>query len=348
MKKALLMTLLLFSVCLVYGQSKKFKAGDKVEVKYEGEWIEATYVMNLGEKFSNMKKTPHKASFKNAFVSGASMFSDADIRAYTGTIKPLFTPQPKASTVNANELEDAIIAEINTMRANPQAYADKLALLKSKYVLASGSYWYLDIPGEGGMYIADSESARKDHERWLDETIADLRKSPVLSQLKKDERLRVSSHYLASDRGTINGPAHTDSKGRGAQDRAKLAGYTHGVNECLVGGYTSAYGFVTSFLIDWKVESRGHRKNLMEPNINDIGVACGYFPNTDGGYIRNVIQGGYRRADDSLIGSSDTDISINKPRIEKPKIEKPVIEEPVIEKPKIEKPLKPFNPSKRF
>ena len=72
---------------------------------------------------------------------------------------------------------------------------------------------------------------------------------------------------------------------------------------------------VVGFLVDWNVPSRGHRKNLLNPQISEIGVACGFFPgssqqNADGTtttvnpYIRTVIQGGYNRG--SLTGGTTT------------------------------------------
>jgi uncharacterized protein YkwD len=286
--------------------SNSYNPGDKVEVKVNGAWVEGTYRADYSQ-YSNMKATPHSVAYKLVAGSGTNNFAEAEVRPWTGMIQSPIAPRVEPSKVDLRTLEAAIIVEVNEMRANPAAYASKLAELKSRYKFVDGRSWYLNVPQEGGLYIGDSEAVRADHESWLDETIAALKKSPGLSQLKPNSALRQGADYFASDTGEVNGPNHIDSRGRGAQERAKLAGYMAGVNECIAGDQRTAFGTVAQLLIDWKIASRGHRENLMNKDTRQIGVACQYFPekrvkgrdeqgeyeDVTSAFIRTVIQCGY-------------------------------------------------------
>lgn len=283
--------------------AQTYKIGEKVEVRNDGVWYEGVYKMNLGEKYSNMKATPYSVEIKSKFLNGSVSVGEKDIRKYTGTLKPKFIDPPAASTVNTNTLENEVIAEINEMRTNPQQYANKLANLKSKYVKVDNRHWYLDLGKYGGEYVAGTDAERKKHEKALDEVIAELRSSKVLGRLSKNEKLRKSANIMASDAGKINGPKHLDSKGRTSQERAKMAGYTAGVEENLYTG-TTAFKLVSGYLIDYKVPSRGHRKSLMRSFPTEIGVACHYFPKSD--YIRNVIHIGYGEKNNASANNTST------------------------------------------
>ena len=272
----------------------EYTANQKVEV-YIGDlktWVEGTYVDKVN--YSNMQETPYKVTYTSTTTKGTKFVSAAEIRPWTGKLKLPVSPRVEPSEVNTQALETAIIQEVNRMRQDPGAYAKKLADLKSQYVYVENRYWYLNMPEEGGIYIGDQE-AKLDHLKWLDETIAALRAVSSLSELKPNQELRKAADLFASDPGKVNGPEHEDSQGRGAAARARLEGYTGGMNECIPGDMRTAFGTVAQLLIDWKVQSRGHRKNLMNPANKDIGVACKYWPPTGqvDSYIRTTIQCGY-------------------------------------------------------
>ncbi|MCW5854227.1 MAG: hypothetical protein KIT87_29435, partial [Anaerolineae bacterium] len=263
-----------------------FKPGDKVEVLINGKWVPGEYKSDLS-RFSNMKATPHNVAYDTGATSGSKNVGNNEIRPWTGTIKSPLEPPKNPADVKLAELESAVIKEVNEMRANPPAYAKKLANLKNLYVEVDGQ-WYVNVPDEGATFIGTSQQ-KKDYEAWLDETIKELENCKPLPILKPNTKLRQGADYFASDSGNVNGPKHQDSQGRDAQERAKLAGYSGGVNECIPGDQRTAFGTVSQLLIDWRVQSRGHRKNLMAENTKEIGVASHYFPD----YIRTVIQCGY-------------------------------------------------------
>lgn len=289
-KKMLGVFVLLFTLQIAFAQNKTFKEGQKVEVRESGNWYEGIYNGNLGEKYSNMKATPHSVTIKSEFLNGGVRVSDKDIREYTGTLGLKYTKAPEPNTINTSKLENEVIEEVNFMRTQPKEYAKKLTKLKSKYVKVGGTGWFLDMLEAGGIFIGKTDAERYKHEAVLDELIAVLNNTAPLSKLTKKEKLRASANIMASDAGKINGPKHLDSKGRTPQERAKIAGYNGAVEENLFSGVT-AFGLVGGYLIDYNVPSRGHRKSLMRKQAREIGVACHYFQ--DRNFIRNVIHIAY-------------------------------------------------------
>lgn len=269
-----------------YGQNTSYSPDEKVEMKYEGEWIVGTYVENL-DKFSNMKATPHKVAYKTAFSSGETMLSPSDVRKFTGTLKPpVEKPQgPAVETVDVSQLNREIVDEINSMRTQPQEYAKKLSRLKEMYVFVGNKYWYLDLLGEDGRYVGETDAARRAHEESLDEAIEALNKAEPMEKLIVNEKLNLTANMKVTDLG---GHEHTDSKGRSPQDRATVAGYDGHVEENLTGGLT-AFGIVTSYLIDHNVPSRGHRKSLMRSFAREIGVANYYTPGVHSSFGNAVV-----------------------------------------------------------
>lgn len=288
-------------------EKDRFKAGEKVQVKVRGCFIDGTYASFLN--YSNMKATPHSVSFSYQFGSGRQPFAPADVRKPTKDAKvcPTTTPDPVPSAALAKSMTVGIARTINRMRRNPTAWSKRhLRPLKGKYKKVF-DMWFLDMGrGHGAIYIGTNDGDRASHEKWLDETIAALEgtgdiKGPKgggrLKRMKKlavNKKLATAAGYFANDAGRVNGPRHTDSRGRSAAKRATDAGYTGGVNEC-IGGSSSAMRTVVGLLIDWKVDSRGHRANLLAPNSRDIGVAVKYWPKKGSteAFLRVVVQCGY-------------------------------------------------------
>lgn len=226
--------------------------------------------------------------------------------------KPVPT-QPSAASVNTTNLEAAIVAEVNRMRADPKAYANELAKLvfvpinnEKEYVIFWGndlvsSPIYKDNPYED--YVASMNEYRSKLQEAIDALYGlSTAKHPVkgpLSQLTRKTELNKACEMLAADMGQING--HNDSKGRDANCRARTAGYKKPpppppappaedkflrVGECLNSNFTSARGFVLSFMT-----STGHRKILTDAGYEEIGVDTHYHPKAGDydDYIRNVI-----------------------------------------------------------
>ncbi|MFK7947179.1 MAG: CAP domain-containing protein [Saprospiraceae bacterium] len=255
-------------------KGRTFEVGEKIKVRLDGKWYEGTYSMDLG-----MQETPH--SVKIGYAS--TKVSNEDIRKYTAKPRKFIkiTRRPESSTINATQLEDEIIREINVMRVNPKKYAKKMTRLKENYIKINEG-WYLNML-EAGLISIGNDAKKAEHELYLNELIAELKKSKKLSKLDKNTKLMNCARILATDK---DARGHTDSRGGGPQDRARTAGYNGGVSECVFVG-TTAFFVVGGYLIDAGVESRGHRKNLMSSSAKEIGVSCYDF---GGGHtLKNVI-----------------------------------------------------------
>jgi len=217
--------------------------------------------------------------------------------------------EPDPATIDMRSLEKAIIAEVNRMRRNPKAYAQELRQLKfrtyynKKFV--DGEYKAIYVGNDRVQYCRlNDQGCQMRYLQKINEAISDLSKiNGSLSQLKENAKLSEAARMLAADGGRIDGPGHKDSRGRGAGTRAQAAGYNGFRGECLNAGYTSAKPFIISFL-----SSTGHRRILINANINEIGVDTHYHPAKGdiSSFIRDVIMTGYSNTANTAGSGSGT------------------------------------------
>ena len=311
---AAVLALILFCSATALAQ-ETYKVGDKVVVQsyQNGKWYNAEYVSGVNDNHNT--RYTHQGlviDLESLYNTEIMPPAEADSKGITrenppvGSNPPVQAPKvkravgtgtpptvPAASSVNITSLETAIVAEVNRMRANPKAYADELAQLS---FIPSGSNQVALFAGTDRMWTCSTNDPACMTE-YLDKLQAAVDALygvptadypvtlPALSQLVRKTELDKGSEMLAADQGQINGPLHRDSQGRGAFCRAKTAGYTKRIGECLNVGFTSARGFVLSFMT-----SSGHRKILTEAHYDHIGVDA--FYHTTGTYIRDVIMCG--------------------------------------------------------
>ena len=197
----------------------------------------------------------------------------------------------------------AIREELNKMRKDPKAYATKLRNLNWKHQkrFSNGNSTYII---ESAMFANSSTTSNErlctyycDDADYAANKAAYVKKikiaadaleniSEELSQLTENTKLNAAADMLSDDPGKINGQAHTDSKGRNAFCRANTAGYNHRVGECLSTGFTKE-AVIIGFLA-----SPGHRKILIDPSYDEVGIGVGYHGEPNDSYIRVVIMNG--------------------------------------------------------
>ena len=209
----------------------------------------------------------------------------------TNTDKPADTDKEpveiQASTVDMLTLEQEIIKEVNRLRANPRVYAAELRKLKFKpYTDSWGTDYKMYAGNDRLWYCSESDAqCRTDYQAKINDAIVDLESiQGSLSSVNENKNINQAAKFLAADTGQINGREHKDSKGRGIFCRTQTAGYMHRAGECLNAGRTTARGFVVSFL-----SSKFHRKILIDPSYEEIGVDTHFHEDGYGGFIRNVI-----------------------------------------------------------
>ena len=164
-----------------------------------------------------------------------------------------------AGPARADAADDAILAEINFARTQPQAYAQRL-------LLQPVSAWEqaLAANGEG-----DDPGA-------LEEAISFLMRQSPLPPLRMDDNLAASALEHVDDQGPVGGIGHDGPRGERFDDRIRR----HGVRaqweaENIAYGPNRPSDVVRELIIDSGVPSRGHRRNIFHEALDSAGVSCG-------------------------------------------------------------------------
>jgi len=157
----------------------------------------------------------------------------------------LFMP----SLSSAAELEEAVLAEINYVRANPVDYARELRRAPD---------WVFEQEEPGAV----------------DEAIDFLERQPPLPPLKADRRLDAAARAHASVQGARGDVGHGPAGGLGL--RLRENGVYAGLSaENISYGHDDARAVVRQLIIDSRVAGRGHRRNIFSSGYSVAGVACG-------------------------------------------------------------------------
>jgi uncharacterized protein YkwD len=156
---------------------------------------------------------------------------------------------------------------INLARTNPSAAADLVTNNLDPNVMATVNYYHVDL------------NAVKN----------DIANSSPRPPLAWNDNLAESAINHSLDMANNGFQSHTGSNGSTVEQRDEQAGYN---NHSATG--ENAYAYSTSvdqamdaFLIDWGVDSHGHRNNLLQPNASPdqfyrevgIGIISSNVPN---------------------------------------------------------------------
>lgn len=177
--------------------------------------------------------------------------------------RPKYQDKQKKEGIDFEELATNLIKEINSVRANPQAYIDILE--KDKSFLK-----------ENVLYRPD-EDPLKTHEGEVayDEAIEFLRNAKPLHELQASEHLSKASLDHANDIGESGAYSNEGSNKENISQRVEKHGEWDFVL-CLnldFGGRT-AQEVVVSFITGDGDSSRTHRKNLFRDDIHFIGAGA--------------------------------------------------------------------------
>jgi hypothetical protein len=157
---------------------------------------------------------------------------------------------------SSDNLETAVLAEINYARTHPAAYAETLRR-------RDPSDWRRDDQGDD--YAMPSQSARS-------EAIAFLDRQPPLSPLGANRGLAGAASRLAEEQARSGRVGHTSA----LRERFEAHGVWSGmVAETISYGMESPAAVVQQLIIDEGVPGRGHRGVLFDPSLSVAGVGCG-------------------------------------------------------------------------
>jgi hypothetical protein len=162
------------------------------------------------------------------------------------------------SPVHAGAFEDAVLVELNRVRAHPQAYARELR----REQVAPASY------GEqaGGMDQSDPDA--------VDDAVDFLMRQSPLPPLADNGRLAAAARTFAARQGATGAVGHGPAGSLGA--RLQSQGLYAGMEgESISYGQRTPHDVVRQLIVDAGVPSRGHRKDLLSGGFQAAGVGCG-------------------------------------------------------------------------
>lgn len=164
---------------------------------------------------------------------------------------------------NIDNILEEIVQEINFARTNPKEY------IKTRLTPRLKTYNGRDIRDNLGRIVTTQEGAAP-----CKECIAELKKQKPLPPLAMDPSLNTAAGIHVTDQHKTGQIGHEGSDGSSPWDRMERAGFK-GVKmgENVTYGSRTAIDIVLDFMIDDGVQDRGHRKNLLDPDFDRVGVA---------------------------------------------------------------------------
>jgi len=168
-------------------------------------------------------------------------------------------------------MEEELVAEINRVRTDPAGYA---AILLAKKPFYRGRR--IVAPPKADQDLEVTEEITQEGLPALEEAVAALRTTRPRGRLQLSSRLCHAARDHVVRQGFAGTEGHSDSGGE-PLDRIRI--YIPGVKaiaENISYGRLTARDVVFHQLVDDGVTDRGHRKSLLDPRFESIGVNCGY------------------------------------------------------------------------
>lgn len=203
-----------------------------------------------------------------AAMAGALVVQGCATGGSASTVSQQGAVRRPAPTLNADyyaALDRSIVDELNHARTNPSGYAAGLERELQYY--------------RGNLFRRpDDDSALETREGTsaVIEAIRVLRQTAPMSPLRLSAPMSEAAEDHVRDqapRGLMN---HRGTDGSMAWDRVSRYGeWTRKISENMTFGPMTAHDVVSALLIDDGITDRGHRKNVLDPEVRLVGVACG-------------------------------------------------------------------------
>jgi uncharacterized protein YkwD len=184
--------------------------------------------------------------------------------------EPLWDTAALDTAKNADYLstvEKAVMYEMNKARTNPALYAE--LYIRPRLDNFDGKTYA--PPGEVAMLTSEGKAAVK-------ECIKEMDAASAAQALVPEKGLWQAAKAHTDDQAQSGKTGHKGSDGSSPFDRIKRSGSYSSAAENISYGEAKARDIVVQFLIDDGVESRGHRKNLLNPKYQAAGVSAQAHP----------------------------------------------------------------------
>jgi uncharacterized protein YkwD len=166
-------------------------------------------------------------------------------------------------------IEKEIIYEINLFRSNPAKYAEE-------YIAPLARYYQKNI-----LYYPDDKQPILTHEgvKALNECVRELKKATPKPIIYPNEGLTKAATDHSNDQAKTGKTGHIGSDNSNLKARVDRYGkWKVRIAENIAYGNTSARQVIIFLLIDDNVKSRGHRVNMLHPDLKLVGVSFGKHP----------------------------------------------------------------------
>jgi len=179
-------------------------------------------------------------------------------------------------------LENSVVREINVARTASQDYASLLEQRRKYY-----DKKILRLPGESPLLTKEGVEA-------VVEAIHFLRSAKPIAPLNPSKGMSLGAKDHVKDQGSSGSTQHKGADRSQPWDRVNRYGtWEKSIGENIAYGSSKARDVVLSLIIDDGVPSRGHRRNIFNPDFRVIGVACGHHA-TYGTICVITFAGGYK------------------------------------------------------
>jgi uncharacterized protein YkwD len=197
-------------------------------------------------------------------MRGATIFAAVLLAACGNGRQPVSRNSAPPATSHVDDRDKRIIAELNELRSNPVAYAEKIDARRGYF---QGKV--LRLPGQVSLRTKEGVAALEEAVRALRELkpLPTVQPSPELAAAARDHVRNIGPKGLLAHKGTD-----------GSSPSARAARYAKGfssIGEVISFGPEGPAAVVIDLIVDDGVRDRGHRKILLDPGLRFAGVACG-------------------------------------------------------------------------
>lgn len=189
------------------------------------------------------------------------------LAAMTLALSCIAGPAHAQSPGDRDAVERQVLAALNAVRADPQAFAQSLQVFRG-YFHAN----YYKLPGSR----ADNQT--EEGVRAVDEAIGFLARQQSLAPIEAAPVLADAASEHSAEQAADGNTGHEGADGSNPGDRVRRHGGGAYVAEVIEYGASDAVDAIRQFIVDDGVADRGHRGILFDPRLRYAGVSCGPHP----------------------------------------------------------------------
>jgi uncharacterized protein YkwD len=162
-------------------------------------------------------------------------------------------------------LERGVLDELNRVRSDPQDYA---AGLERDLQYYRGNLFRR--PGD------ESALETREGTAAVREAIRVLRQAKPMATLRPSFGMTLGARDHVKDQASRGLMNHKGTDGSMAWDRVSRYGdWKTKISENMTFGPSTPHDVVAALIVDDGITDRGHRKNILDPDVKMVGISCG-------------------------------------------------------------------------